>query len=746
MQVRPPEDIVIRALTGYSTRHPWKVIALWAVLGVVLSALAPTLIGRVTQNQTGDFLPKSYDSAAALEIAEEQFGVNPDATAVTMLVARSDGKALGAADHKRVEAEAAKLAQRRVIMPREDDRPKFLVPDRSQTPRIAPAMVAPDRSFELLSVELIGNRTDKGVQGVYRAFRDAARTQFSEAGMRTGFTGSLADTVDTTDSHETAAKVGGALLMGLILLINVLVFRSVLAALLPLVAVAMIIGVAGGAVAGAAILTGRKLDAGTPDLISVVLLGIGIDYLLFLLFRFREQLRARPEQSAREAAGQVSGRVGTAITSAALTIVAGFATLGVATFGQFRSLGPAIAVAVLVMLLGSLTLLPALLAAAGRKMFWPSKALGHEPDEGRAARFGARVARRPMTMTFASVALLAALAAGLIGIRMDYGQGNAAAKTPAAATATEISRALPAGVSDPTSVFVTATDGGTLTAGRLDGLSRALTQVKGVGQVAQTVLNKDHRAARIDLYPTADPQSQQARDLASGPVRAAVARHTPAGTTAHVGGTAAIYADISTAVDHDLKIVFPVAAALIALILLLLLRSLLAPVILMLSVGLGFAATLGAATLLFQHVLGKPGVNFSLPLVLFLFVVALGTDYNILISDRIREEMQRPGPARAAVARAVQHTTPAIATAGLVLAGSFATLATTPGNEQIAFAMTLGILLSALVLSLVLVPALTALLGRSIWWPVRPRPTKGGHPQHRANAPAPEPDRVVMAD
>ncbi|MGW9121405.1 MMPL family transporter [Streptomyces sp. NPDC055663] len=746
MQARPPEDTVIRALTGYSTRHPWKVIALWAVLGVVLSALAPTLIGRVTQNQTGDFLPKSYDSAAALEIAEEQFGVNPDATTVTMLVARSDGKALGAADQKRVEAEAAKLAQRRVIMPREDDRPKFLVPDRSQTPRIAPAAVAPDRSFELLSVELIGNRTDKGLQGVYRAFRDTARTQFSEAGMRTGFTGSLADTVDTTDSHETAAKVGSALLMGLILLINVLVFRSVLAALLPLVAVAMIIGVAGGAVAGAAILTGRKLDAGTPDLISVVLLGIGIDYLLFLLFRFREQLRARPEQSAREAARQVSGRVGTAITSAALTIVAAFATLGVATFGQFRSLGPAIAVAVLVMLLGSLTLLPALLAAAGRNMFWPSKTLGHEPGEGRAARFGALVARRPLTMVLASVALLAAPAAGLIGIRMDYGQGNTAAKTPAAATATEISRALPAGVSDPTSVFVTATDGGTLTAGRLDGLSRALTQVKGMGQVARTVLNKDHRAARIDLYPTVDPQSQQARDLASGPVRAAAAQHTPAGTTAHVGGTAAIYADISTAVDHDLKIVFPVAAALIALILLLLLRSLLAPVILMLSVGLGFAATLGAATLLFQHGLGKPGVNFSLPLVLFLFVVALGTDYNILISDRIREEMQQPGPALAAVTRALQHTTPAIATAGLVLAGSFATLATTPGNEQIAFAMTLGILLSALVLSLVLVPALSALLGRSIWWPVRPRPTKGSHPQHRANAPAPEPDRVMMAD
>ncbi|MFH8293726.1 MMPL family transporter [Streptomyces sp. NPDC018059] len=733
---------MIRALTGYSTRNPWKVIAFWAVLGIVLSALTPTLMGRVTQNQAGDFLPRSYDSAAALHISEERFGADPDATTVTVLVARDDGEPLTAADRKRIGAEAAKLSNRRVTMPREDDRPEFLVPDRSQTPRVAPAMTAPDRSFELLSVQLIGNPTDPGVQGVYRTFRDSARTQFSEAGMRTGFTGGLADLVDTTDSHETAAKVGSALLMGLIILLNVLAFRSVLAALLPLLAVVMIGGAAGGAVAGAALLTGRKLDAGTPDLITVVLLGIGIDYLLFLLFRFREQLRARPGQSAREAAEQVSGRVGTAITSAALTIVAAFATLGVATFGQFRSMGPAIAVAVLVMLIGSLTLLPALLAAAGRKMFWPSRTLGHEPREGRAARLGALVTRRPLTMLLGSVAVLAALAAGLIGIRMDYGRGDSGDRTPSAATTAEISRALPAGVSDPTSVFVTAKGDGTLTTARLDGLSRGLKQVKGVGQVAPTVLSKDRGAARIDLYPTADPQSQEARDLASGPIRSAVARHTPAGATAYVGGTAAIFADISTAVDHDLRIVFPVAAGLIALILLLLLRSLLAPMILMLSVGLGFAATLGAATLLFQHGLGEPGISYTLPLVLFLFVVALGTDYNILIADRIREEMRRPGPARTAVARAVRHTAPAIGTAGLVLAASFASLATVPGNEQMAFATTLGILLSALVLSLVLVPALAALLGRSLWWPLRARPVEGGHAQRGTPAPASGHDRV----
>uniref|UniRef100_UPI0004C74278 MMPL family transporter n=1 Tax=Streptomyces sp. NRRL WC-3742 TaxID=1463934 RepID=UPI0004C74278 len=714
---------MIRALTGFATRNAWKVIALWGVLAVGLGLLGPMLMPRVTQSQTGDFLPKSYDSAAALRIAEDNFGARPDAVTITVLVARADGAKLGAADQKKIEDGAAKLAKRRVQMPRKKDDPSFLVNDRSQTPRIAPATTAPDKSFELLTVELTGNPSEEGVQGVYRTFRDGARTEFGEMGMRTGFTGSLAQLSDTLEANEGAMKLGGALVMGLIVLLNVLVFRSVLAAVLPLLAVGLIAAAASGVVAGAAELTGLKLDSSTPSLISVVLLGIGIDYLLFLLFRFREHLRSRPDQPAREAAAEVSGRVGTAITSAALTIVAAFATLGVASFGQFRALGPAIALSVLVMLLGSLTLMPALLAACGRAMFWPSRSLRRAPREGFAARYGRFLARRPLAVLAASVALLGTLAAGMVGVRMDYSLGEDSS-TPAAATAAEIARALPAGVSDPTTVFLVAKDGSTLDAGRFDGLAKALSGVEGVGRVSPAVLSDDHRAARIDVSLNVDPQSDRARALASGPVRAAVAAHAPAGTAGHVGGTAAIFADVADAVDHDLAVVFPVAAGLIALILLLLLRSLLAPLVLMLAVGLGFSATLGAATLLFQHGLDRPGVSFTLPLVLFLFVVALGTDYNILITDRLREEMAHPGPARAAVARAVRHTAPAIAAAGVVLAGSFATLVASPGTEQMAFSLTVGILLSALVLSLAVVPALAALLGRSLWWPLRPTPAQ----------------------
>ncbi|MCX4745896.1 MMPL family transporter [Kitasatospora sp. NBC_01287] len=724
-----PGDIVIRALTGFSTRNPWKVIAAWVVLGIALSILGQALMFRVTQTQTADFLPKSYDSAAAMQIAQDRFGAKADANPVSVLVARADGRALTAADQQRIEAGAQRLGRQRVAMPRTKDAMP-LQRDYSQVPQVVPAMVAPDRSFELLSAALTGNSADPGLQDTFRAFRDSTRAEFAGEGLRTGFTGGLADQIDSTDASKNLTAIASACMVGLILLLHVLVFRSVMAALIPLLSVVLIGGAASGAVVGTALLTGIKLSTSVPSLISVVLLGIGVDYFLFLLFRFREQLRADPGQHHRVTAAEVSARVGTAVTSAALTIVAAFATLGLASFGQFRVLGPAVAVSVLVMLLASLTFMPAVLAAAGRKLYWPSRALRREPREGAAARFGALVARRPLALVLASVALLGALATGLAGITMDYGQGDGGQRTDSQRTAAEISRALPAGVSDPTSVYLEAVDGGPLTVAALGGLAHDLAQVEGVGQVADPVLGERGQAARIDLFLTADPQSSRARELVSGPLRAAVAKDTPPGLVAHVGGTPAVLADVSTAVDHDLRLVFPVAAALIALILVMLLRSLLAPMMLMLSVGLGFAATLGAAALLFQHALHKPGVDFTLPLVLFLFVVALGTDYNILISDRIREEMERPGPARAAVARAVRHTAPAIATAGVVLAGSFGTLAVTPSSstQQVGFAMALGILLSAFLLSIVLVPSLAALLGRSIWWPLRPgRADRPGH-------------------
>ncbi|MGW4160751.1 MMPL family transporter [Streptomyces sp. NPDC004788] len=709
------------------------------MLGLTLTVVSQGLVHRVTDSRFADFLPRGYDSVSAQTIAEEEFGGRADSDALTMLVARTDGGALTARDRQRVAETAESLGRRRVAMPERKGVPAFLVQDRSQTPRVTPGVTAPDRRFCLLTVSLTGNPNDPGVQGVYRSFRDAARAQFAGLGMRTGFTGGLADRVDTADAEETAGIAAAAVALGLIVLLSGWVFRSVLAALLPLLAVSLVSGVAGGLVVCAALLTGVRLDPSTPSVIGVVLLGIGIDYFLFLLFRFREQLRGRPDQDARAAAADAAARVGSAVASAALTIVAAFATLGTASFGQFRVLGPAIAVSVLVMLAASLTFMPALLAVCGRRMFWPSRTWRQDRPSAALAWLTSGLARRPALFAAASAVCLAALAAGMLGMRMDYGQDRGDAHTGSAMTAAEIARRLPAGVSDPQSVYVAATDAARpLTTEGLAGLTGALTGTAGVGRVAAPVLNHDRSAARIDFFLTSDAGSGQARVLVSGPVRSAVARHTPPGTQAHVTGTAAVFADVSIAVDRDMRRSLPLAAALVALILLVLLRSAAAPLLLMAAIGLGFTATLGTGTLVFQHLLGRPGVSFTLPLVLFLFVVALGTDYNILVSDRIREERERGVPARAGVAEAVRRTAPAVVAAGLVLAGSFATLAVSPapGTQEIGTVTAFGVLLSSLVVSVVLVPALAALLGRGFWWPLRLGGARGTSPSVPARSAA----------
>jgi len=222
-----------------------------------------------------------------------------------------------------------------------------------------------------------------------------------------------------------------------------------------------------------------------------------------------------------------------------------------------------------------------------------------------------------------------------------------------------------------------------------------------------------------------------------GPVRDAAHSAAPAGTEGLVGGTTSVFADFQKAMDRDYSIVFPVAAIVIAIILALLLRSLVAPWYLMASVGLGFGATLGAAVILFQHIQGKPGLIFLLPIYIYLFVVALGTDYNILMIARLREEAREGKDAREAAAQAVTHAGPTVAAAGLILAGTFASLML-GGNSLLTamgFSISFGIFVAAFVMAMFFTPALTALIGHAAWWP--------GHGDERRD-PEPEPESVSV--
>jgi RND superfamily putative drug exporter len=258
----------------------------------------------------------------------------------------------------------------------------------------------------------------------------------------------------------------------------------------------------------------------------------------------------------------------------------------------------------------------------------------------------------------------------------------------------------------------------TLDARDLRPLRDRLAHVDGVTAVGKPVLTPDRHGARLDFALADSAVSQAATDAVRGPLRHAAHTATPAGTTAMVGGSASVYADMSDSVNRDMHLIFPVAAGLILLILVVTVRSVVAPLYLLLAVVLEFAATLGASELVFQQIGDAAGLAFMLPLVMFLFVVALGTDYNILMTARLREEMLAGKTVREAVAEAVRHVAPAVSAAGLVLASSFGTLMLEADetSRQEGFAMAFGILVASLIVSTILVPALTALVQ-----PFRPR-------------------------
>jgi RND superfamily putative drug exporter len=268
-------------------------------------------------------------------------------------------------------------------------------------------------------------------------------------------------------------------------------------------------------------------------------------------------------------------------------------------------------------------------------------------------------------------------------------------------------------------VLLHATAGRPLDKAETTAYAAQLSKAEGVGSVGPAQLSPDQQTASYSVVLDSDPTSDAALAAIKGPVRDAAHAAAPAGTEALVGGTTSVFADFQKAMNRDYKVVFPVAAIVIAIILALLLRSLVAPWYLMASVGLGFGATLGAAVIVFQHVQGKDGLIFLLPIYIYLFVVALGTDYNILMIARLREEAREGKGARDAAAEAVTHAGPTVAAAGLILSGTFASLMLGGNSLLVAlgFSISFGIFVAAFVMSMFFTPAITALIGHAAWRP-----------------------------
>jgi RND superfamily putative drug exporter len=519
---------------------------------------------------------------------------------------------------------------------------------------------------------------------------------------------------------------------------------------------------------------GLHVSSLTQILLLVLVIGAGTDYGLFLVFRVREELR--DGQAPHDAVARALSRVGESITFSAATVIAALLSLLLAVFGLYSNLGAPLAIAIGLMLLAGLTLLPALLAIFGRAAFWPASTARGTQRLGWWGRVAGCIVTRPAATLACGLVIFGGLATAAIWYTpAGFGSGPAAPRGSDSAAGNALLAAhFPAASSNPTNVllrfaapvwadpapmalaerrlaavppFRTLTgpldvNGVTLTPARLAALHaklgdpRALPAVPPAGSGLSAATWAAYRAESQFISPdgrtvlfgaslaAGDADSNAALHQVPA-IRAAVASVArAAGATAYgVAGDAPASYDVSRASDTDLLHIFPVAIAVIGILLALVMRSLVAPVYLIASVAISDLAAFGLSVLLFQDASGSGGLPYFIPFLMFLFLLALGEDYNILVMTRIREEAGDV-PLRQAVPRALERTGSTVTSAGLVLAGTFGVFAVVvsqqPGGgayRDVLASLAIGILMDAFLVRTLLVPSTVVLLGRWNWWP-----------------------------
>ena len=591
-------------------------------------------------------------------------------------------------------------------------------------PVFAGIAAQPPSQNKLVQIAVVGiakdkNPYDPAATDAAKQLRVDGQALVKGTDLRLGITGAAAQALDSQEASANAEAIVGIATLLLILVLMILIFRSVILAVLPILVIGLVSQVAVGLIGVANKVFDLKTDSSIQVILIVVLFGIGTDYILFFLFRYRERLRTG--EDSKSAVVQAVARAGEAIASAGGAVIVAFMALVLSSLGIFKSIGPALAIAVAVTVVAALTLVPALVSLIGTKVFWPSKSWRVEPKGARFAALGDSLGRRPARYAVASGLVLAVLAIFALGFNpnFDLGDSGAPKDVESAVALRTLQKGLPAGATDPTTVLLHSTDGQPLTEDELTSYAAELGKAQGVGQVSPGTLSDDKTTASFSVVLKEDPTSDQALADVKGPIRDAAHAAAPEGTEALVGGTTSVFVDFQKAMNRDYRVVFPVAAVVIMIILALLLRSLVAPIYLMASVVLGFGATLGAAVLVFQHLGGREGLIFLLPIYIYLFVVALGTDYNILMIARLREEAREGADSHHAAAEALKHAGPTVAAAGLILAGTFASLML-GGNAlltALGFSISFGIFVAAFVMAMFFTPSLTALIGHAAWWP-----------------------------
>jgi RND superfamily putative drug exporter len=736
----------------------------------VIPRALPSL-ASVTQGNNSAFLPASAPSEHATNLAAP-LGISLSVTPVPVVAAVTTGS-FSAADQTWLSTLTTDLGKVATVTQ---------VRELSESAVPGPNGVS-GQAAQLQVLSNVSQSDQTAMTNLVKNLRSTITAAGPPAGMQVHLAGQLAINVDQQkQSGNTGSQVQGAAFV-FILILLFLIFRSVLAPFITVIPALLSVLIA-GPIVGELGNHGLKVSSLSQLLLIVLVLGAGTDYGLFLVFRVRENMRNG--QANHDAVVNALTKVGESITFSALTVIAALLSLLAATFQIYSQLGIPLAIGIGVMLLAGLTLLPALLAIFGKAAFWPSKPKAGTSSTGLWGKIAGRVVRRPAAALLIGVVVFGALSFAVTAYQSAGFGGtiSAPAGTDSAAGTNLLNKYFPSTAANPTNlVYKLSTPAWNDAAGIaaataqlqkepvFTGLTGPLNPVGGTGFTATEYselhallgsgtlpttappvpaaaaqagisatqwtqayqlyrattqfVSKDGKTIQFETSLAAGDPSTTAALNAVPAVRAAAQSVVPTlhATDSGVTGEAPALYDISSISNSDLAHVIPIAIIVIGVLLALVMRSLVAPLYLIASVAISYFAALGLAVIIFIELGNSGGITFILPFLLFIFLLALGEDYNILVMTRIREEAHHL-PLREAVSRAVGVTGTTVTSAGLVLAGTFAVFAVVGGRGSggsqivdVGIGLAIGVIMDTFVVRTVLVPCTVVLLGRWNWWP-----------------------------
>ncbi len=671
-------------------RSKWIVIGVWVALAAAAATVQPALQERA-EDESDTFLVRGSESAAAEQVAETSFR---DETAAVVAYVRDGG--LTSADRDRVLADGRRLCSEAQIPGLlRIGSPYGLSCGRQDPLDVGPGaglLTASDNSVALMTVMVAEDSTPVLVTAV-DAIRAVVPSPAGEGGLRAYVTGEAGFEADRSAAVEGIDETLLAVTVVALLVLLLAIYRSPVVAVVPLVVVLLAYLVAAGLTFGLVEAGLTSISGQTTAILIVLMFGAGTDYCLLLVARYRDELLAGDGRAA--AMARAAERSAPAILSAGAIVVVAMLTLGLADFNATREMGPILALGIAVMVLAGLTLLPAILATV---RIAPARSSGRALWRS----VGERVRRRPGAIAAAVTLVLLAGALGNLEGREPLSFTDAFRDPPESVEGQRLigERFIP-GRAAPTQIV----SGFDAAPAVIEALSRAPGRpVQEAYLMTRSPESTQPPLALSDAYLGRDPFSDAAAD--SVPAVRAAARSAAPGEQVLVGGETAEAYDTREALARDTLLIVPVVLVLILLVLGVLLRAVVMPLYVMATVVLSFAFALGASSLLFTHVLGQPGSDASLTLFAFIFLVALGVDYNVFLLARIREERARGAATADAVTTALERTGGVITSAGLVLAVTFGVLMALPLESlfQVGFVVALGLLADTFLVRALLVP------------------------------------------